>query len=104
MTDNLVVNGHNNKIDIHTCIANAVLTGHNNKLYNQTSSQDQDEDEQDEEHIDNLAILGHNNRIENLVLNTLNIQGHNNCFINVGVVGQVTDSGHNNKFNSCYKI
>ena len=82
----MVLNGHNNKIDVRSCISNAVITGHNNKLYNQ-NSQNQDEEETVEEHIENLAILGHNNRIENIILNTLNIQGHNNCFVNVGVVG-----------------
>ena len=31
--ENLVVNGHNNKIDITAQVANSVVTGHNNKVF-----------------------------------------------------------------------
>ena len=59
---NLVVNGHSNKIDITAPVANSVVAGHNNKIFCSHSTPGQGAV------IDNLAMMGHNNRVENLTI------------------------------------
>jgi hypothetical protein len=81
-SDSMIVNGHNNKIDIQACVNNAVISGHNNRLSSSSSSN---------AIIDNLTVVGHNNRIEGLLAKLIAVKGHNNVFINVGCGGSVSD-------------
>lgn len=62
VSENLVVSGHNNKIDITAPVSNSVVAGHNNKMACSSSNS------AGGAILDNLAILGHNNRIENLTI------------------------------------
>ena len=55
-------------------IANSVVTGHNNRLFSNGSPP------VNGIVLDNIAILGHNNRIENLTVRQLTVNGHNNTF------------------------
>jgi hypothetical protein len=77
------VNGHNNKIEVTAKVANTVLSGHNNKIYCNSNSSHSGE-------LDNICVLGHNNRIENLTVKTLTVNGHNNSFIGL-LCGTITD-------------
>lgn len=56
-----------------------MVIGHNNKLYSGGSGTSTGP------MLDNVTILGHNNRIENLTIKSLTVSGHNNTFSNLHV-------------------
>ena len=74
-TDNFILRGHNCKIEIGAgnTISHLLITGHNNKVFSKASGSQQGL-------IGQIEILGHNNRVENMMANQLKISGHNNRF------------------------
>lgn len=78
-TDSVILRGHNCKIEIGggNTISHMVITGHNNKVYSKQSNATQ------QGVIGQIEILGHNNRVENMIANSLKIGGHNNRFSSI---------------------
>lgn len=76
-TDSFVLRGHNCKIEIGAgnTISHLLITGHNNKVYSKGSNSSNQQGV-----IGQIEIMGHNNRIENMIADQLKISGHNNRF------------------------
>ena len=73
-SQNMTVAGHNNRIEITTTVHNVTITGHNNTIYCSHNATHQG-------FVDNLMIMGHNNKFQNLTVRTACINGHNNSCI-----------------------
>lgn len=75
-----------------------IVYGHNNKVYANSSSTMTHK-------VQNMIIVGHNNRFDNLyVMGDLIISGHNNNFGGLKLAKPVQDNGINNKLGDCYNI
>ena len=74
-TDSFVLRGHNCKIEIGAgnTISHLLITGHNNKVFSKSSSNQHGV-------IDKIEVMGHNNRVENIITNSVKLNGHNNRF------------------------
>ena len=72
-TDSFVLRGHNCKIEIGrgNTISHLIITGHNNKVFSKSSGSQCAV-------IDKIEVLGHNNRVEHIISNSLKVSGHNN--------------------------
>ena len=97
-TDSFILRGHNCKIEIGSgnTISHLLITGHNNKVYSKSSGGQLGV-------IDKVEIMGHNNRVENIIANTIKINGHNNRLQNVKF-SQLNDSGICNQFHHCQQV
>jgi hypothetical protein len=84
----------------NVCISNVVITGHNSKLSSVGTLALSNAGV-----AENLAVFGHNNRVENLKVQVLAINGHNNSFLGIACVqSMISDSGMNNKFQNCQQL
>ena len=78
-SDSVILRGHNCKIEIGAgnTISNLVITGHNNKVYSKSG---RNSEMHHQGVIGSVEVMGHNNRIESIISNTVKVQGHNNRF------------------------
>ena len=83
VVNSVTIKGHNNQVTFHegVQVPLIVVYGHNNFVFSQLmgaphSSQACDNFAQ----LDSLIVKGHNNRFENLVAHSVELQGHNNMF------------------------
>ena len=78
-TDSFILRGHNCKIEVGSgnTISHLLITGHNNKVFSKVPSNGQNGV------IDKIEVMGHNNRVENIISNTMKVNGHNNRFSNI---------------------
>jgi len=79
-SDNVVLRGHNCKIEIGTgnTISNLLITGHNNKVFSKVSSNHSSQGSNQFGVIEKVEVTGHNNRVEYIIANSLKVHGHNN--------------------------
>jgi hypothetical protein len=69
---------HNNKLELCATVENLNVYSHNNKIYGGQLGQSGEMPV-----IKYMHIYGHNNRIENVSVKKLIVDGHNNYFIGV---------------------
>jgi len=98
-SDSVVLRGHNCTIEIGAgnTISNLVITGHNNKVFSKSS---RGQDVPQFGVVGSVEVMGHNNRIETIIANTLKVHGHNNRFQQV-IYSRKDDFGICNQFHSC---
>lgn len=82
-SESVILRGHNCKIEIGpgNTISNLLITGHNNRIFSKNSSSASGN--QTTGVVDTIDVMGHNNRIENIIANNLKVGGHNNRFQNI---------------------
>ena len=74
-SDSVVLRGHNCKIEIGAgnTISHLIITGHNNKVFSKAGQSSLGV-------VDTIEVMGHNNRVEYILANNLQVNGHNNRF------------------------
>ena len=79
-SDSVVLRGHNCKIEIGAgnTISHLLITGHNNKVFSKGNSSNSGNSTFGV--IEQVEVMGHNNRVESIIANSLKVQGHNNRF------------------------
>ena len=99
-SESVILRGHNCKIEIGAgnTISNLVITGHNNRIF--SKNQSSASENQTTGVVDTIDVMGHNNRIENIIANNLKVGGHNNRFQSVQC-SAMDDTGICNQFNHC---
>ena len=95
-SDSVVLRGHNCKIEIGPgiTVSNMLITGHNNKIFSKGGQLGV---------VDIIDVMGHNNRIEQIIANNLKVNGHNNRFQHIQC-GSINDTGICNQFNQCHQL
>ena len=92
-SDSVVLRGHNCKIEIGSgnTISHLLITGHNNKVHSKGETASGSGASQYGV-IDQIEVMGHNNRVESIIANNLKVTGHNNRFQTV-VCSTMNDAG-----------
>ena len=98
-SDSVVLRGHNCTIEIGAgnTITSLIITGHNNKVFTKTS---RSHDMPLFGVIGSVEVMGHNNRIETIIANTVKVHGHNNRLQQV-IYARKDDFGICNQFHNC---
>ena len=98
-SDSVVLRGHNCTIEIGAgnTISQLVITGHNNKVFSKTS---RNQDMPLFGVVGAVEVMGHNNRIETIIANTVKVHGHNNRLQQV-IYARKDDFGICNQFHNC---
>jgi len=101
-SDSVYIRGHNCKIEIGAgnTITHLIITGHNNKVYSKSGSNNTSSGTSNVGVVDTVEVMGHNNRVENIIANNINVRGHNNrlSYIACSSMYNVNDSGICNQF------
>ena len=99
-SDRVVLRGHNCKIEIGpgNTISNLLITGHNNKVFSKVPGSSTGQPQFGV--IDKVEVIGHNNRVEYIIANTLKVNGHNNRFQQF-ICSSMQDTGICNQFHQC---
>ena len=99
-SDSVVLRGHNCKIEIGAgnTISHLVITGHNNKVFSKGSNSGSGNSTYGV--IEQVDVMGHNNRVESIIANSIKVNGHNNRFSHI-VCSSMNDNGLCNNFHSC---
>jgi hypothetical protein len=102
-SDSVVIRGHNCKIEIGAgnTITHLVITGHNNKVYSKSGGSSSSSGGTSQVGVvDTVEVMGHNNRLENIIANNVNVRGHNNRLNHIACssVHNISDSGICNQF------
>ena len=101
--DSVIIRGHNCKIEIGAgnTITHMIITGHNNKVYSKSGGQNSSGSGISSVGVvDTIEVMGHNNRVENIIANNINVRGHNNrlSYIACSSMYNINDSGICNQF------
>ena len=81
-SDSVILRGHNCKIEIGAgnTISHLIITGHNNKVFSKLQGADSGSMSGELGVVGSIQVMGHNNWVDSIIVNSVKVNGHNNRF------------------------